>query len=385
MSKMKSPLNLLKPISLSEPPKVLFLGNGINRLNFSGARNISLENLLKELREDLADKHILENLPFPLQVQCLRHLSNEDYDKKITVLALDWCNEVIKADKQHVIKAILSHNFDAVLTTNYSYEIEKTLQPDVNKEFVKKEDYSLFYDKKKKSVFFQKYRKFVDGGESPKIKDILHCFLSPNDDGSGTPYLKTPYVWHIHGEAAKRKHIVLDLHSYGNNLSEIQGYISKFIRRVMSSVNKNEVYKPKSWVDYFLLGNVSIVGFSFDFNEFDLWWLLDERRRVIEILQQRLKENSLKYNKKIDINFGDVTFYEAIVSSNLSEKSFQSVANAQKNSIADSKNKISDFKIKEEALLALKANYEPIRGTSYEDAYEKISVKMNDKTKKNKQ
>ena len=126
-------------------------------------------------------------------------------------------------------------------------------------------------------------------------------------------------MWHIHGEAEKYKEAVLDLHSYGRNLTVIQNYINKFIASVMASVTSVKEEKkgklfPKSWLDYFLLGDIKIFGFTFDYSEFDLWWLLNERLRVIEILKERIiKEFKLGDSKKVDdyVKFGKVTFYDA--------------------------------------------------------------------------
>ena len=35
----------------------------------------------------------------------------------------------------------------------------------------------------------------------------------------------------------------------------------------------------KSWIDYFILGDLYILGFGFDFAEFDLWWLVNRKLR----------------------------------------------------------------------------------------------------------
>ena len=45
------------------------------------------------------------------------------------------------------------------------------------------------------------------------------------------------------------------------------------------ALNKGEVFKVKSWVDDFILGDVYILGFGMDFSEFDLWWLLNRKKR----------------------------------------------------------------------------------------------------------
>lgn len=33
----------------------------------------------------------------------------------------------------------------------------------------------------------------------------------------------------------------------------------------------------KSWIDYFIMGDIYVLGFGFDFSEFDLWWLLNRK------------------------------------------------------------------------------------------------------------
>ena len=35
----------------------------------------------------------------------------------------------------------------------------------------------------------------------------------------------------------------------------------------------------RSWIDYFVLGELYIVGLGLDFSEFDLWWLINRRFR----------------------------------------------------------------------------------------------------------
>ena len=33
------------------------------------------------------------------------------------------------------------------------------------------------------------------------------------------------------------------------------------------------------WLDSFIMGNVYILGFGFDFSELDLWWLIKQKKR----------------------------------------------------------------------------------------------------------
>lgn len=35
----------------------------------------------------------------------------------------------------------------------------------------------------------------------------------------------------------------------------------------------------RSWIDSFILGDVYILGFGMNFSEFDMWWLLNRKKR----------------------------------------------------------------------------------------------------------
>ena len=60
----------------------------------------------------------------------------------------------------------------------------------------------------------------------------------------------------------------------------------------MHSIVQNEV-KYKSWLDYFLMSNLYIVGLGMDFSEFDLWWILNRRMR------ENQKSGKITYFKTI--------------------------------------------------------------------------------------
>ena len=44
-------------------------------------------------------------------------------------------------------------------------------------------------------------------------------------------------------------------------------------------MKKTGQFTPQSWVDYFMLGNVYIVGLGLDPSEADLWWLINCKKR----------------------------------------------------------------------------------------------------------
>ena len=62
-------------------------------------------------------------------------------------------------------------------------------------------------------------------------------------------------------------------------LSEIQKRIPDLIREYKVACKIQKGYKPKSWIDYFLIGNVYIIGFGMDPSEMDIWWLINCKKR----------------------------------------------------------------------------------------------------------
>ena len=60
---------------------------------------------------------------------------------------------------------------------------------------------------------------------------------------------------------------------YGKLLAQIQRYVGGMMTRYKAAESQGKAYLPKSWVDYFLMGDVHILGFGMDPAEFELWWL----------------------------------------------------------------------------------------------------------------
>ena len=95
--------NYLKPITLSKPPKVLFLGNGINRLFPQSC--VSWEKLLKLLGEDSFEN--IYGLPSHLKAQLIKN-NNEKYSRNGCTDAfreqcMKWCNEILIQEKKDFI------------------------------------------------------------------------------------------------------------------------------------------------------------------------------------------------------------------------------------------------------------------------------------------
>lgn len=253
----------LNCISREVRPKVLLIGNGLNRSFSSGSWNDLLGNISTRCYDGYQQEEI-NNLPFPLQAVVL---TEDNVDEGVREISKCLCEDIPSDDYSMLINKLLDNDFDAILTTNYSYDIEKSL----DKEFSCKIGRAC------------KYRKCIPVNDKPADRFGLHKFMRVADKD----------IWHIHGEAGSPNSMVLGHYYYGKILAQIQEYIPKFMRTYNGCAKHKKEYYPKSWIDYFILGDVYIIGLGLDPSEFDLWWLLNCKKR-------RSKE----------INVGKVFWYE---------------------------------------------------------------------------
>ena len=238
--------NTLSKIQLGKRPKVLLLGNGINR----AFTNYEWGNLLDKISCDSIEEEILEQLPFPLRAVLL---SGDNVDEGVKELSEELTNLQVTSEQAGILNDFIDLSFDAVLTTNYSYEIEKTID----------ETFRCTVGKKSSN------RKYTRNTSETENQFGLYRYMQ----------LDKCNVWHIHGEAAKPKSMILGHYYYGKLIYKIEEYIPKFIRRYKGIIKAKGEYLPLSWIDYFLLGDVYIVGLGLDPSEMDLWWLINCKKR----------------------------------------------------------------------------------------------------------
>lgn len=309
-SKHEYSSRLLKTIQFTCPPDVLLIGNGLNRLLDLS----SWQKLNKQLyNQNEVNTKLLENfdtyqeLPFPLQISALNTKSDNFYEsiEKIMKGINENFEEKINSEDETIKNRIALYsklcnlNFHSILTTNYDLFVEE------------------FLDKGRTNVKSAYGRKNVT---VLKKRNSLYEFKYVQHKKKGkTEQLDEPYVWHIHGNEEKPKNIMLDFYLYGTNISVIQSYGYHFIKKYMACVKKeinntsNEsiMFQPESWLDYFFLGNVYIVGLGLDANEFELRWLLTYRKRIHNILSERIEK--LLIEKPI---FGNIYFMDTFPTKN---------------------------------------------------------------------
>ena len=213
--------------------KVIFVGNGINRIQSNYSWLQLLEDLKKEAK---VDKEVINgNKPFPILYEEIYFRSKKQYGLKEQQL-LDLTVEKMRAMKGNEIhkKIMQIKNVDTIITTNYDYTLETSLV-------------SKFYPiskSKKKAV--------------EKIYRITTCNKVANK-----------YVWHIHGELNYPRSIVLGQNMYTRIIGKIQEYFScdTFLQ------------EGQSWIDAMFMSEVHMFGFGLDYSELDIWSILNARVR----------------------------------------------------------------------------------------------------------
>ena len=257
-------------LAYGQVPKVLLLGNGINR-SYGFA---SWDELIESIRtKDLSDseKEGIKNVPYPLQPVILTgdHLGTQ-------MKTISGQLSLLKAatEENEVLHAFASLPVNAILTANYTYELEKALNPNFN----------CLPGRRcgsRKSAY----------AESGKYNtEQLHTYFDVD---------KYPPIWHIHGEAARHNTMVLGHYYYGKLLAKMQQYMSSLLSRYNARGAKGQSMELRSWLDYFMLGDVHIVGLGMALSELDLWWLVNCKKRHFPDRKVILYKPDMKSEEKL--------------------------------------------------------------------------------------
>lgn len=232
-------------------PNNLLLGNGINRA-FEGT---SWDKLLETIsvNKRVPEGHKLE-LPYPLQAVLL---TEDHLDQCLKAKRADLLDENPQPEKlTGFLRELLGMGFDHILTTNYTYELENAAAGGIPlTEFA-----------------LRKLARHTDDVKRVEAKLMCHSFnqIIFRDIENR--------IWHIHGEARKPDSMILGHYYYAKLLAKMSESVDSRRDRYLRDLEDGTV-NVGSWMDAFIMGNVYILGFGFDFSEFDLWWLLNRKKR----------------------------------------------------------------------------------------------------------
>lgn len=244
-------------------PQVLLLGNGLTysdgvpwyKLIEEVARDKTIVDKYKKYDPD--GNHIGFHVPNTVLTLATSEKDDQQRHKKY-----GKAFENIQYNTKTTIKNLMKIPFDAILSTNYTYELEAALFP----------DYPTLSTKSQRKYAFQTINK-------RDSKYLLHTYNR----------IKEMDIWHIHGELRRPGSIILSHDEYARMVHKILSYNAE--RGADYEVLKEKL-DFRSWIDYFLMGDVYILGLTLDYSDFDLWWLLG----------RRLRENA---------QCGSIIFYEA--------------------------------------------------------------------------
>lgn len=242
----------LAAFELDYRAQIILTGNGLALLNREGKKwEGIITEMLKKHRSPYPYSDI-KNIPASMQAIIA---SNNTVDKEMGWLADEL--EKIEDDENQIecISKLLSIPADAILSTNYSFEIERT-----------------GYEKGKRSVY-RKIRLSTKNVTKTEDQRNLYKYFQFMYGG------KQKNIWHIHGEMCKPSSMIMGHYYYGKLLAEIQNRVPILMKEYHSCQKKNTPFKPKSWVDLFLISDVYILGLSMYLCEIDLWWLIECKKR----------------------------------------------------------------------------------------------------------
>ena len=231
------------------PNNALLIGNGVNLLSGEAA---SWQKLLADLAASAGRPELMNHWkfkPFSLLFEEIA-LSNtycsvageQNVKRRVAEIV-----GTIKGNEYH--KRLLGLPVKHILTTNYDYCLESA------------------HDQKQKRSNLRRETKY-------------NVFRSRT--------VGRTRIWHIHGEIDAPNTITLGHEQYSGQLQKLRNYATadrSSKTRVKSPfklnrVNFEETDKIYSWVDVFFRDDIHILGFSLDYTEIDLWWLLAYKEKL---------------------------------------------------------------------------------------------------------
>lgn len=260
-------------------PKVLILGNGISKAD----GNKDWDKLINDLSQDGMKDVLLPNVtPYSIRATVV---TDVDDKKRHSKYQEELSEKNHKYVDNEIMKELMKIPFDAVLTTNYTYEIE----------YVFDSRYPSMSDNLKRNKYATNLRsqrnKAFAGKGNKDARYLISTFNRIKNDN-----YPVQDIWHIHGEQRRKTSMILTHNEYIKLISKIVEYFDEIKNKYEKNATELEFI---SWLDYFVLGELYIVGQGFNFSEFDLWWLLG----------RRLRENVNAGNLP-DIHFYSPKFYE---------------------------------------------------------------------------
>ena len=226
--------------------EALFIGNGINRLS---ADSVSWKDVLDELAWYAEMPELMDDAdhkPFTLIYEQMSLGSTKRTEKQ---LKSKVSKRVINFEPNEFHHRIMVSDIQHVMTTNYDYSLQRV-----------GDDHGISANLRREP----KYSVF----RSRQAEDKR--------------------IWHIHGEAEREGSINLGFDQYSGQLQRVRSYAiddRKYYNfkspfRSDPAFDAKNKDQPYSWIDVFLRDDVHIIGYSLDYTEFDVWWLITYKEKL---------------------------------------------------------------------------------------------------------
>ncbi len=251
----------------------IFFGNGLNRL--IGA-NIAWSDLLKKINGGIDAGDTLPNTMI-YESLVLQKLNKHDdiLDDEFEV-KLEIADLLDGIEGHDIYRELYESNTQHYITTNYDYGFLKNIleMPEINLPIF---EYST------EDVYSIRRRKRISN-KKESIKNF----------------------WQIHGEIRKPASIMLGLDQYCGSIGKLNEFVKGSYKfqdegNTITELSMEEKLRTNkltntSWVELFFATNLHIIGFTFDFSEVDLWWLLNRRARMKRSPRTKdLVENTINF------------------------------------------------------------------------------------------
>lgn len=234
--------------------QTIFFGNGINLLSNKG---ISWKSILSSIGPTCT----LKDVPYTLQYEDsfvnFSCTPKPKYSKEY-LLKEQYLKPLRKLVSNAIYKLMANHHVKNFITTNYDDTLDKELK-------------NNGYNGPDSSF-----------KTTEKVYSIrrLHRFERNENDVKD--------VWYAHGEMKYPKSIMLGYDQYCGTIGLLNDYLKgnytlpngtklpSMVQRIKDS--NTDRY---SWVDLFFMTDVHIIGFGLGYDETDIWWILNRRKRML--------------------------------------------------------------------------------------------------------
>lgn len=256
---------------------VLF-GNGFNLLSDGTPswekllEDISKEPLEKDIPNTLKYEAIIARAPYRERVAYTFNGKVYTFNGKMYTYSGEVVESQLKKDIASRVKEFPANEFyhrlaalpvNHFLTTNYDNTLSRTIGEDG----------------------------FTPQNKSERLYSILRQYSSWDNR----------FYWPIHGNEDSPASIMLGYDHYCGALSRINRYVkgtdSVDGNRSDSMVNRlrNDKMEIQSWIDLFFCSDIHIIGLGLAYEEIDLWWLLNKRKRIEQQFDGLIKNHIIYY------------------------------------------------------------------------------------------